>query len=393
MKRSVKDLVALKGKVVLLRVDFNVPIDDNGTILDATRIVNELPTIKYLIGKQARVVILSHLGRPKGYEARKSLWPIAMHLMKLLPCSVEFSTTLIGEEAKQRIAQMKEGSVLVLENTRFFEGEESCDIEFSRKLARLGDIYVNDAFGTAHRKNASTYGVARFLPNAMGLLMEREVNALSKSMEEPKRPFLAIVGGAKVSTKLKIINKLLNIADSIVIGGQMAYTFMYAKGIPVGECVVFDEYVKDAKAILAKADALGKKILLPIDHIVVSRSMKSKGPFQVKTMKGDVSGFDIGDSTLKLYKKEIYNAKQIFWNGPMGMFEDPKFEDGTKEIAKAVADSNAYSVVGGGDTVSAINRFANPEDIGFISTGGGATMEFLEDGTLPCIEVIQEKII
>lgn len=392
MKRTVKDLVGLKGKVVLLRVDFNVPMDETGKILDSTRIDNALPTIKYLIEQKARVVILSHLGRPKGFEIHKSLWPVAMELINKLPCGVDFVNAVIGDEVKNRIKYLQEGNVLLLENTRFYEGEDKCDMDFAREIAALGDIYVNDAFGTAHRKNATTYALARLMPNAIGLLMEKEIENLSKVVKDPKRPFVAILGGAKVDSKIQIIDKLLALADTIIIGGAMAYTFLVARGEMVGMSLVQNDYIEYARQVLLKAEETGKKILLPVDHVGVSTSDRKGQVCKVKTLKGDLAGYDIGEETIALFKTEIDNASQIFWNGPLGMFEKPEFANGTKKIAEAVAHSNAYSVVGGGDTVSAVNSFGVSKGIDFISTGGGASMEFFENGTLPCIEVIQEQI-
>lgn len=393
MKRTVKDLVGLKGKVVLLRVDFNVPIDDTGRILDTTRIVNALPTIKYLIKQKARVVLLSHLDRPKGYDVRKSLWPIAMMLMKALPCNVDFSNTVIGEEARGRIKNLKEGNVLLLENTRFYDGERECDMNFAREIASMGDIFVNDAFGSAHRKNASTFGLARLLPNAMGLLMQKEVNGLAKTIEEPKRPFVAVLGGAKVNTKINILKKFIEKADVVIIGGAMAYTFLEADGIPVGSSLVDDKCLDIAAEILDYADEVGKKVLLPVDHIAISESDRRQTVVSCKKLRGDLVGYDIGPETINRYIREIAKAKQIFWNGPMGMFEDERFGYGTAMIAHAIAKSSAYSVVGGGDTVNALNRAGLTKAVNFISTGGGATMEYLEKGSLPCIDVIQDKII
>jgi len=393
MKRSVKDLAKLKGRVVLLRVDFNVPIDEIGEIQDATRIENAIPTIKYLIEKKAKVVILSHLGRPEGYDVRKSLWPIAMMLMKKLPCNVAFCNHLLGDEVKARIKALKEGNVLLLENTRFYEGEVECDMSLSREIAKLGDLFVFDAFGAAHRKNASTYGVARVLPNALGLLMEKEINVLGDAIINPKKPFVAIVGGAKVKTKVAILHKFIDNADVVLIGGAMAYTFLKAKGLNVGNSKVDKESISLAQEILEYAQNNGKKLLLPVDHIAVSESDKHRMMYTVKNLKGDLVGYDIGPATIELFKNEILKAKQIFWNGPMGMFENRSFRNGTAQIANAIASSKAYSIVGGGDTVSAVNSLNLANKMSFISTGGGATMEFLEKGTLPCIDIIQEKVL
>ena len=392
MKRTIKDLVGLKGKKVLVRVDFNVPIDENGRISDTTRIDLSLPTINYLVKQQAKVILISHLGRPKGYEIHKSLWPIAMYLSQELPCPVSFCTGLFNDEAKYRVNHLKEGSVLLLENTRFYEGEESCDMAFSKELADLADLYVNDAFATAHRKNASTFGVARILPNAIGLLMEKEISNLDKILNDPQQPFVAVIGGAKVSSKLEILHSLIEKADSIIIGGAMAYTFMKALGEETGESLVEDDMLDQANAIMQKAEDLGKRILLPIDHICTEGSNK-KTAVRVREMKSSMVGYDIGPETVKAYAKEIAHAKTIFWNGPMGKFEDEMFSNGTKGVAVAIAQSKATSVVGGGDTVSAINQFEIGQYFSFVSTGGGATMEYIQQGSLPCIDVIQEKII
>lgn len=393
MKRTIKDLAKLKGRVVLLRVDFNVPLDEKGEIQDYTRIENALPTIKYLIDKKAKVVVMSHLDRPDGYDVRKSLWPIAMLLSRVLACNVSFCTSLIDDEVKQRISLMSEGSVLLLENTRFFKGEVECDMQLSRDIAKLGDVFVNDAFATAHRKNASTYGVARAMPNAIGLLMEKEISVLSKAMEEPKKPFVAVVGGAKIKTKVAILKRFIEKADTLIIGGAMAYTFLMAYGISVGSSMVDYSSIETAREILDYADSKGKRLFLPIDHVAVDEFDSKNVARVVKKLTGNYIGYDIGPETIALYKQQIASAKQIFWNGPMGMYEKPSFANGTREIATAIAESSAYSIVGGGDTVSALNQFKLNKKVNFISTGGGATMEFLEKGTLPCLEVIQERVL
>ncbi len=392
MKRTVKDLVGLKGKVVLLRDDFNVPIDENGKILDSTRIINALPTIKYLSEQGAKIVILSHLDRPKGFELRKSLWPISLFLMRELNCNVDFCNKTIGDEVKEKIKHLKNGNVLLLENTRFYEGETKCDMEFAKEIASLGSIFVNDAFGVAHRENASNYGVARILPNAIGLLMEKEIIELSNSMDNPKKPFVAVLGGAKVETKVKILNKFIDKADIILIGGAMAYTFLFAMGISIGESIFYPDSVSIAKEILTKAKKNGKTLLLPVDHVCVHKTDKKEKKIIVDNMIDDMVGYDIGPKTIEIFKNEIEKAGQVFWNGPMGMYENKKFKKGTFEIAKAIAETKGYTVVGGGDSVAALNSFNLDKKIDYISTGGGATLKFLEDGTLPCIEVIQEKI-
>lgn len=393
MKRTVKDLVGIKGKTILLRVDFNVPIDENGMISDTTRIDRAIPTIQYLSKQKAKIVVLSHLGRPKGYDIHKSLWPTALYLKSKLKCSVSFCHGLVDNEAKARVEMLRDGDVLVMENTRFFEGETSNDMAFAKKLAALGDIYVNDAFGAAHRANASTHALARILPNAIGLLMEKEISALGSSLLNPKRPFVAVIGGAKVSSKLSVLKNMMEKADTLIIGGAMAYTFLKAKGENVGESLVENDMVEQAYQILQVAKELGKKILLPIDHICIDNANKRKGPIKTKELRGTLVGCDIGEATMELYAKAIYSAKQIFWNGPMGMFEKEEFALGTYNIGLAIASARGYSVVGGGDTVAAVNKLKITKGINFISTGGGATMEFIEQGTLPCIEVIQEKIV
>ena len=390
MKRTIKDLVNLKGKVVLLRVDFNVPLDEGGKILDATRIKNELPTIRFLVSKGARVVILSHLGRPNGYDVRKSLWPISIYLSKNLKCGVSFSPTVLGEETRERIKLLKDGNVLLLENVRFYKEEEECDMKFAREIASMGDIFVNDAFGTAHRKHATTYGLARLLPNAIGFLMEKELTNLDTILNNPKRPFVVVLGGSKVGTKVKILERFIEKADTILIGGAMAYTFLKAKGFDVGASKVDDENIEVATNVLNKASELGKKILLPIDHVCIKG--KDPHPIVATNLRGNMVGYDIGPRTVKYYAKEIDGAGEIFWNGPVGMYENSNFRNGTRSIAEAIANSKAHSSAGGGDTVAMINLFNLGKKFNYLSTGGGATLEYLEEGTLPAIEVIQEKI-
>lgn len=390
MKRTIKDLVNLKGKVVLLRVDFNVPLDEGGKILDVTRIKNELPTIRFLVSKGARVVILSHLGRPDGYDVRKSLWPISIYLSKNLKCGVSFSPTVLGEETRERIKLLKDGNVLLLENVRFYKEEEECDMKFAREIASMGDIFVNDAFGAAHRKHATTYGLARLLPNAIGFLMEKELTNLDTILNNPKRPFVVVLGGSKVGTKVKILERFIEKADTILIGGAMAYTFLKAKGFDVGASKVDDENIEVATNVLNKASELGKKILLPIDHVCIKG--KDPHPIVVTNLRGNMVGYDIGPRTVKYYAKEIDGAGEIFWNGPVGMYENANFRNGTRSIAEAIANSKAHSSAGGGDTVAMINLFNLGKKFNYLSTGGGATLEYLEEGTLPAIEVIQEKI-
>lgn len=393
MKRTIRDLAELQGKVVLCRVEFNVPIDEAGRILDATRIIKAIPTIEYLSQKGAKVVLLSHLGRPNGYDIRQSLWPIAVLLMKKIKASVTFCNSVIGDEVKDRINAMKNGDVLLLENVRFYKGESECDMKFAKQIASLGQIFVDDAFGVAHRENASNFGVARLLPNAIGFLMEKELNALTTFMEKPKRPFVAVLGGSKVESKIKILNRFIEVADVLLIGGAMAYAFVSAQGESTGLLNIQRENVEIAKGILEKAQALGKKILLPVDHACVRESDPKKNVIIVENIAKDMIGYDIGPKTIKLFSDEIAKAGQIFWNGPMGWYENSRFIGGTKGIAEAIAQAKGYTLVGGGDTAAAVNSFGFAKKIDYLSTGGGATMKFIENGSLPAIDVIQEKYI
>lgn len=392
MKRTVKDLVNLEGKVVLLRVDFNVPMDDGGKILDSTRIMQSLPTIKYLIEQKAKVVILSHLGRPNGFEIRKSLWPIALILMRLLPTTVFFSNKVIGKEVEEQIKSMDNGDVLLLENVRFYKEETECDMNFAKKIAAMGDIFVNDAFGVAHREHATTYGLARLMPNAIGLLMEKEIAALSSAVEKPKKPFVVVIGGAKVSGKIKLILKLLRSSDVMLIGGAMAYTFLVASGYSVGKSFVDDANVDYARDVLTIAKSLGKRLVLPVDHVCLKEGSKKRKPFVSEELVDDMIAYDIGPKTIKLFSEEIKKAKQVLWNGPLGKYEDARFNEGTNAIAKAIANSGAYSIVGGGDSVGAVKKAGLENKFDLISTGGGATLKYIEQGSLPCVDVIQEKI-
>ena len=392
MKRTVKDLVNLKGKTVLLRVDFNVPVDDKGKIMDYSRVDRAIPTIKYLSEQGAKIVILSHLGTPKGYEISKSLWPISLYLLKYFPNKVYFSNYVLGKEARERIAALHDGCIQVLENVRFYDQERNCDMDFAKEIASYGDIFVNDAFGVSHRKHASIYGVARILPNAIGLLVEKELNTLSQCLENPKRPFVAIIGGVKVRDKIKMLKKIIDVADTVLLGGAMAYTFLVASGVAVASSLTAVDSISVAQEVLAYAKEKGKKVLLPIDHVAVRMSDKKEKKETVDFMIDDMVGYDIGPKTIKLFSDEIASAGQIMWNGPLGMYEDERFREGTFKIAQAIADSKAYSVVGGGDSVSAIVKSGLANKISYLSTGGGATLKFIEEGSLPGIDVIQEKI-
>ena len=388
MKKTIRDLKDLKGKRVLLRCDFNVPLDNYGDILDDTRISAEIPTIKYLADHGAKVIVCSHLGRPKSsYDKYLSLFPVAVYLMKVFPNRVRFSRSPAGKEAEAEVAKLKEGEILLLENVRFLEGEEINNPKVVQELCKLADIYVNDAFGVTHRKHASTYGVAVKLPNAIGFLVEKELNVFENAFKSPKHPFVAIFGGAKVDDKINLINNVMDKADTIIIGGGMAYTFLQAQGKKIGKSIVSLDKVDDAQAILDAAKAKGIKIMLPVDHVVLD------GDKVVKTQKldGNMVGLDIGNASIKLFTKEILNARQIVWNGPVGKYEDARFKKGTMKIAKAVAKADAYSIVGGGDSVSAVKASGFADRIGHLSTGGGASMKLMEGKPLPAMEIIDNK--
>lgn len=393
MKRCIRDLVDLKGKRVLLRTDFNVPLDDVGRILDKTRIVAEIPTIKYLVERGAKVIICTHLGRPNGFEISLSLWQISLVLMQYFPGKVQFSEKIIGDQVKKQIESLSEGSILLLENIRFHKEETENDAAFAKELASLADIYVNDAFGVCHRKHASTYGVARLLPNAIGFLVEEEINAIQDAMTNPKSPFVAIFGGLKVEDKIKVLKNIINKADTVLIGGAMAYPFLAAKWISVGLSPCKPESVSIATEILKDAEARGKKILLPIDHIAIRMDDRKKKPFVTNILDKNMVACDIGPKTISLFESEIQKAGQVIWNGPLGKYEDPKFKNGTMAIAQIVAESKCYSIVGGGDSVSAVNKSGKANMISHLSTGGGATMKLLEGNSLPCLDVIQERIV
>ncbi len=386
MKRTISDLKDLKGKRVLLRCDFNVPLDNWGDILDDNRIVQAIPTISYLNNAGCKLIICSHLGRPKGYDKFLSLFPVAVSLMKQFPNKVKFCSKVVGLEVDDAVSKMKDGEILVLENLRFNKGEEENDPKFVDQLCKLADVYVDDAFGVAHRKHASNYGVALKMPSAIGFLIQKELNVFDKAFKDPSHPFVAIFGGAKVEDKLPLINNVMNVADVIIIGGAMAYTFLQAKDINIGVSIVAEDQVGNARAILRTADERGIKILLPVDHVAV---VGEKGrPIKTTELKSDMMALDIGKKTIKLFAAEIMKAKQIMWNGPMGKYEDHAFRNGTLKIAKAVAKSGAYSIVGGGDSVSAVKACGVADKINHLSTGGGASLKLMEGKPLPAVEVI-----
>lgn len=393
-KKTIKDL-SVKNKKVLLRVDFNVPIN-NGNITDDNRIISALPTIKYLLDQKATVILISHLGRPKGEPNPKfTLAPVAKHLNELLDQKVTFipSDRVVDIEVKEKVQKLKSGEVALLENTRYRNGETKNDPDFAKELASLADFYVNDAFGTCHRAHASNVGVASILPSAIGFLVEREVDIMGKALSNPEHPFLAILGGAKVSDKIGVIENLLDKVDTIIIGGAMAYTFLKAQGYNVGKSLVEDDKIDVAKDILKQSEEKGVKLLLPIDNIVADEMSENAKAEIVPSnaFKDDDEGFDIGPRTVQLFAEEIHKSKTIVWNGPMGVFEINQFSKGTFDIAKALAETDAVTIIGGGDSASAIEKAGYKDKVTHVSTGGGASLEFLEGKILPGIECIDDK--
>ncbi len=389
MKRTIED-IDVKGKRVFLRVDFNVPLDDNGNITDDTRIIAALPTIKYLLSKGARLIICSHLGRPKGeFNMKYSLMPVAKRLVDLLINKIYFGKDIVGPDAMEKAKKLNVGEILLLENIRFLKGEENNDPELAQKLASMADVYVNDAFGTAHRNHASIVGVPKLLPNAVGFLMGKEVNTILSTLENPQRPFVAILGGAKVADKIYVVLNLLKKVDTICIGGGMAYTFLKAKGVKVGQSMVDEEKVELAGQMLAEAEKRKVKILLPIDNLCASVFSPTAKAIKIKgDIPDNMMGLDIGPKTIKLFKNELKKAKTVVWNGPLGVFEFENFSKGTEKIAKAVARVKGKTIVGGGDSIAAVHRLGKTKKITHISTGGGASLQMLEGKPLPGVEVI-----
>jgi phosphoglycerate kinase len=381
------------GKRVLCRVDFNVPLDGS-TVTDDTRIQAALPTIKNLIECGAKVVLCSHLGRPDGvgYQAEFSLAPVAEHLSKVLGKPVAFATDTIGESAKATVAALNDGDVCLLENLRFDKREKKNDPEFAKELASLGDVYVNDAFGAAHRAHASTAGVAAYLPAYAGALMTKEVTTLTSMLDKPNHPFVAILGGSKVSDKVAVIDALIDKCDTLIIGGGMCFTFLVAQGYSVGTSLMEQDWVERAAAMLEKAKAKGVSILLPSDVVCASEfandaEIKTTG---VDAIPSNMMGLDIGPETTKAYAQAIASAKTVFWNGPMGVFEMSSYEAGTKGVALAVAaNKDADTIIGGGDSVAAVNKFNLASEMTFISTGGGASMELVQGEALPGVEALK----
>ena len=432
-KKSVEDIPALEGVRVLARCDFNVPLKD-GVITSEKRIVEALPTIKYLIGKGARVILCSHLGKPhnvltpgfgltkkekkkveampeaereaataellakaEGDRKKLSLAPVAAKLSELLGKEVAFATDIVGEDAKAKAAAMKNGDVLLIENVRFDAGEEKNKPEFAKALASLADVYVNDAFGTAHRAHASTAGVADYLPAYCGYLIGKEIGIMGAALENPQRPFVAILGGAKVADKLNVINNLLTKVDTLIIGGGMAYTFLRAKGYEIGTSLFDSEKVDYCREMMEKAEKTGVKLLLPIDTVIAASFPDPiDAAIEVATVPSseipaDKMGLDIGDKTRALYADAVKSAKTVVWNGPMGVFENPTLAAGTIAVAKALAESEATTIVGGGDSAAACEQLGFADRITHISTGGGASLEFLEGLVLPGIACLQDK--
>lgn len=389
-KKSVED-IDVTSKRVLLRCDFNVPLDkETGKITSDKRIVESLKTINYLIDHKAKLVICSHIGKT---GKNVSLRPVATRLSELLSKEVTFVKDLDSEETKNIISNMKEGDVVLLENTRMTEKEEANDPEFAKKLASFGEIFVNDAFGTAHRAHASTEGVTHFLPSVCGFLIKKEISALDNGINNPKRPLLAIVGGSKVSSKIDVLNSLLDKVDTLLIGGAMAYTFIKAQGGKIGSSLCEDDKIEVAKEIIKKAQEKGVRMLLPVDNVVakeISNDAETKIT-AINDVPDGYMGLDIGPKTIELYKAEIKVAKTIVWNGPVGVFEYDKFATGTKEIANAMALSDAITIIGGGDSAAAVEKFGCEDKMSHVSTGGGASLEFMEGKKLPGIEALMDK--
>lgn len=392
-KKTIED-IDVTGKKVIVRVDFNVPLDANLNITDDKRIIGAVPTIRYLVNKGAKTILVSHLGRPKnGPEEKFSMKPTAARLSELLGKSVIMASDVIGPDAKAKAAALKNGEILMLENVRFHREEEKNDPAFAKELASLAEIFVNDAFGTAHRAHASTAGLADYLPAVCGYLIKKEIDVMGKALSNPARPFVAILGGAKVSDKIQVIENLIDKVDTLIIGGGMAYTFLKAKGYRIGNSICEDDKVDLAKDLLEKAEKKGVAILLPIGSIVGKEFKNDTDHKYVPSddMPDGWMGMDIGSLTIEKFSKEISKAKTIIWNGPMGVFEFPNFATGTREIARAVAESGAVSIVGGGDSAAAVEQLGFADKITHISTGGGASLEFLEGKVLPGIAVLMDK--
>ena len=392
-KKTVKD-IDLKGKKVFVRCDFNVPMDEERNITDNTRIVAALPTIKYLLEQNCKIILASHLGRPKGeVKPEYSLAPVAKELSKLLNKEIIMAKDVIGPDAMEKAKNLKEGEILLLENVRFHREETDNDPEFSKKLASMAEVFVNDAFGTAHRAHSSTTGIASYLPAVSGFLIEKELKFLGDALNNPERPFVAILGGAKVSDKIGVIDSLLEKVDTLIIGGGMAYTFFKAQGYEIGNSLCELDKLDLARELMEKAKTKGVKLMLPVDTKV---GKEFKVDTESKTVKyteipADWEGFDIGDETIKMFSDEIRKAKTVVWNGPLGLFEFPQFAIGTNAIAKVLSEIDATTIIGGGDSAAAVEKAGLADKMTHISTGGGASLEFLEGKKLPGIEALLDK--
>ncbi len=393
-KRGLDDL-DVKDKRVLMRVDFNVPLDkETGTkVTNDARIRAALPTIRAVLERGGRPILMSHLGRPKGKVVpAMSLKPAAERLSELLGVPVRMAPDCVGPEVEKMARELPPGEILMLENVRFHPEETKGDEEFAKKLAALGEVFVNDAFGSAHRAHASVYTVAKFLPSAAGYLLQKEIDAFERILERPERPFVAILGGAKVSDKLPVIRNLLPKVDKLLIGGAMAYTFMKAEGLETGKSLVEEDLLEEAGSVKAEAASQGKELLLPRDHVVAASLEDEAGARVVEeSVPADLMGLDIGPATVEAYRAALQGAKTVLWNGPMGVFEKDAFAKGTLGVGRAVADCGAFSVVGGGDSVAAVEKLGLADKISHISTGGGASLELLEGKELPGIAVLPEK--
>jgi len=394
MKKTVED-VKWEGKTALVRVDFNVPLK-NGVITDDRRITAALPTIKYLMEQGAKVILMSHLGRPDGEPKPEfTLKPVADRLNELLQGNVVFcpSDVVVDDKVKEAAAALKAGQVLLLENVRYRKEETKNGADFAKELASLGDVFVNDAFGTAHRAHASTAGVADYIPCVSGYLIEKEVKFLGDTLEDPDRPFVAIMGGAKVGDKIPVIRNLLKKVDYLLIGGGMTYTFYKAQGLETGKSIIDEENVELAGKLLEEAELLGVKLMLPLDSVCAKEFSNDSetGIFKAENMPSDMMGLDIGPETVQAYSQVIVEAATIVWNGPLGVFEMDNFAEGTRKIAEALAESKAVTVIGGGDSAAAVEKFGLADKMTHISTGGGASLEFLEGKVLPGVAVIEDK--
>ncbi len=392
-KKTIND-IEVSGKRVLVRADFNVPQNENGEITDDRRIREALPTIRALKEKGARVILMSHLGRPKGkFNEKYSLKPIGKRLAELLGENVTMAADVIGDDVKALVAGLKDGQVMLLENVRFYEEEEKNDAAFAKKIAELGDLFVNDAFGTAHRAHASTAGIADYLPSAMGLLIKKEMDYMGKALTSPERPFVAVLGGAKVSDKIGVIENLLDKVDTLLIGGGMAFTFYKAKGLNIGKSLLEADKVDLATEIMKRADEKGVKLLLPVD-VTAAKEFKADAEHRVVAAEGmadDELGLDIGPKSCEEFADVIKAAGTVVWNGPMGVFEMPAFAKGTFALADAMSKCKGITIVGGGDSAAAVEQLGFADKISHISTGGGASLEFLEGKVLPGIDVLNDK--